>query len=139
MALRIEHFCREVERHSAARISAEGALFPGTPHGPASAAQYANKQHAEEFPPRGTVHHLLSFIGLLRRTIMVVSSRATLRDQAGVKLVRIERLANQQREVSFPCPPIEMAASASSWMKKRRTGHSHTRSLPLYETRSFAD
>ncbi len=32
---------------------------------------------------------------------MVVSSRATLRDQAGVKLVRIERLAKQQREISF--------------------------------------
>lgn len=32
---------------------------------------------------------------------MVVSSRTTLRDHAGVKLVRIERLANQQREVSF--------------------------------------
>ena len=32
---------------------------------------------------------------------MVVSSRAILRDQAGVKLVRIERLAKQQREISF--------------------------------------
>lgn len=32
---------------------------------------------------------------------MVVRSRATLRDQAGVKLVRIERLAKQQRDISF--------------------------------------
>lgn len=32
---------------------------------------------------------------------MVVSFRATLRDQAGVKLVRIERLARQQRDISF--------------------------------------
>lgn len=32
---------------------------------------------------------------------MVISSRATLRDQAGVKLVRIERLAKQQRLISF--------------------------------------
>lgn len=32
---------------------------------------------------------------------MVVSSKATLRDQAGVKLVRIERLAKEQREISF--------------------------------------
>ena len=32
---------------------------------------------------------------------MIVSSRATLRDHAGVELVRIERLAKHQREISF--------------------------------------
>ncbi len=32
---------------------------------------------------------------------MIVSSRATLREHAGVELVRIERRAKRQREISF--------------------------------------
>ncbi|WP_341021482.1 hypothetical protein [Brevundimonas diminuta] len=53
------------------------------------------------FSSLGTLLRALAFIGLFRRSIMVISSRATLRDQAGVKLVRIERLAKQQRLISF--------------------------------------
>ena len=43
---------------------------------------------------------------------MVVSSRAILRDQAGVKLVRIARLAN--RSVRFPFGSHHIATAVSA-------------------------